>query len=77
LYFGIGKTLDVRLFFPGLISDVCIQNVALTPDQIATMAQQTTLIKRQKTRIPKGLIEKLLALLQHPSTDTASSAFNM
>ena len=39
LYIGVNKNLDVGTFFSGLIDDVRIYNVALTPEQIATMVQ--------------------------------------
>ncbi len=39
LYIGAGQTLDAGSFFSGLIDDVRIYDVALTPEQIAALAQ--------------------------------------
>jgi len=39
LYFGTSKTLDADTFFSGLIDDVRIYNKALSPAQIAALAQ--------------------------------------
>jgi hypothetical protein len=39
MYFGTDKNLDATSFFSGLIDDVRIYNVALTPEQIAALAQ--------------------------------------
>jgi len=38
MYIGVGKTLDAGAFFTGLIDDVRIYNVALTPEQIEELA---------------------------------------
>ncbi len=39
LYIGAGQTLDAGTFFSGLIDDVRIYNKALSPAQIAALAQ--------------------------------------
>ncbi|MBN2314434.1 MAG: hypothetical protein JXM79_10925 [Sedimentisphaerales bacterium] len=39
LYFGTGKAMEPSTFFAGLIDDVRIYNKALTPEQIAALAQ--------------------------------------
>jgi len=39
LYIGADKTLEAATFFSGLIDDVRIYNVALTPEEIAALAQ--------------------------------------
>ena len=39
LYIGTGKDLDASSFFSGLIDDVRIYDVALTPEQIAALTQ--------------------------------------
>ncbi len=39
LYIGAGKSLTAGTFFSGLIDDVRIYNVVLTPDRIAALAQ--------------------------------------
>jgi hypothetical protein len=38
-YFGIGKDLDASSFFPGLIDDVCVYDMALSAEEIAALAQ--------------------------------------
>ncbi|MGB2862098.1 MAG: LamG-like jellyroll fold domain-containing protein [Sedimentisphaerales bacterium] len=39
LFIGTGKTMEPGTYFSGLIDDVRIYNQALTPDEIATLAQ--------------------------------------
>jgi hypothetical protein len=39
MYFGTDKNLDATSLFSGLIDDVRIYNVALTAEEIATLAQ--------------------------------------
>jgi N-acetylneuraminic acid mutarotase len=39
IYIGVGKNLDEGTFFSGMIDDVRIYNVALTPDEITALAQ--------------------------------------
>ncbi len=39
LYFGAGADLGAATFFSGLIDDVRIYDVALTPEEVAALAQ--------------------------------------
>jgi hypothetical protein len=39
IYIGVGKNLDEGTFFSGMIDDVRIYNIALTPDEITALAQ--------------------------------------